>query len=320
MTTEPDPHTADAEPGAPALHAIADGVHAWVQPDGSWWLNNAGIVTDGTATLVVDTCATEPRTVRFLAAAAEVAPAPTVAVNTHAHGDHCYGNGQLPTTATLIGHENMRRTLLADPLIDGCPPVWSPVPDWGAVTRRVPDVTTTSDLTVHLGDRAVEVRHPGGTAHTDGDLVAWVPDVGVLFTGDLLFHGLTPLVFQGSVEGARRSLDWIAAFEPLHVVPGHGPPLDGSDLDRVLDEHDRYYDLVLRTARDGIAAGRSPLEAARDADLDAFAAWADAERIVLNLHRAYDDLGGGTFDVIQAIGDAMEWNGGPMTTHVCCWP
>lgn len=88
----------------------------------------------------------------------------------------------------------------------------------------------------------------------------------------------------------------------------------------MLDEHDRYYELVLRAARDGIAAGRSPLEAARDADLGPFSAWADAERIVLNLHRAYDELGGRDFDVLRSIEDAMEWNGGPMTTHVCCWP
>ena len=43
-------------------------MHAWVQPDGSWWVNNAGAVTGGNSVLVVDTCATADRTRRFLAA------------------------------------------------------------------------------------------------------------------------------------------------------------------------------------------------------------------------------------------------------------
>ena len=55
---------------------------------------------------------------------------------------------------------------------------------------------------------------PAIAAHTTGDLVAWLPDERVLFSGDLVFHGLTPLVFMGSVDGALRSLDWLAAFEP----------------------------------------------------------------------------------------------------------
>src|ERR1019366_4771152 len=142
------------------------------------------------------------------------------AVNTHEHGDHTYGNSLLPAEAALIGHEVMRAHLLVDPLIDGCPPAWEPVPEWGAVTRRVPTIVTRSDLTVHSGSRRIDVVSPGYPAHTGGDLVAWVPEERVLFTGDLLFVGLTPLVFAGSVDGALRALGWIAGFRPDVVVPG----------------------------------------------------------------------------------------------------
>ncbi|MBL7627038.1 hypothetical protein I7412_07635 [Frankia sp. CN6] len=44
-----------------------------------------------------------------------------------------------------------------------------------------------SELTPHSGDRRVELRHPGFTARTTGDVVAWLPDERVLFTGDLIF-------------------------------------------------------------------------------------------------------------------------------------
>ncbi|MQA32117.1 MBL fold metallo-hydrolase [Modestobacter roseus] len=307
-----------AAPDTARLVEVRPGTQAWVQPDGSWWINNAGAVVGDGAVLVVDTCATAERTSRFLSAvdrATDGAPV-RLAVNTHQHGDHTYGNSLLPTATVLLGHEAMREGLRVDPVIDGCPPFWAPVPDWGPVQRRLPDVAVTAATTVHVGGRAVQLRHPGGPAHTTGDLIAWLPDERVLFAGDLVFAGLTPLVFMGSVPGALAAVDWLAALDPEVVVPGHGPVLTGGDVDRVLDEHRRYYRLVLALGEQGLAAGRTPLETARDADLGEFGAWADAERLVLNLHRVYADRGGRAFDLMAALGDAVAWLGGPMATSV----
>ncbi|WP_214409841.1 MBL fold metallo-hydrolase [Sphaerisporangium fuscum] len=301
------------------LREVVPGVLAWEQPDGSWWLNNAGVVTGDDGCVVIDTCATEERTRRFLAAVAQATgDAPLrMAVNTHQHGDHAYGNSLLPASTVIFGHEAMREGLLTDPIIDGCPPIWSPVPDWGGVTRRVPAVAVRSEVTLFTGTRRVELRHPGFPAHTTGDLVAWLPEERVLFTGDLIFHGLTPLVFMGSVEGALRSLSWLASFEPAHIVPGHGPLFTAEALPDVLAAHERYYWLVLNTAKEGRAKGLTPLEAARGCDLGEFAAWADRERLVLNLHRAYLDAeGAGELDLLQAFGDAIAYNGGPLPTSV----
>ncbi|MGH3373587.1 MAG: MBL fold metallo-hydrolase [Actinoallomurus sp.] len=296
---------------AATLREIVPGVFAWTQPDGSWWINNAGAVTGDDGLFLVDTCATERRTRRFLDAVAAHGPV-RMAVNTHAHGDHTHGNSLLPAATVIIAHEETRAAQLVDPIIDGCPPVWAPLPDWGAVTRRVADVVLRSEVTVFHGDRRIDLRHPGFTAHTPGDVVAWLPEERVLFAGDLLFHGLTPLVFMGSVEGALRSLDWIAAFEPEHIVPGHGPLITGAALAGVLAEHERYYRLVQSAVREGLG----PLEAARETDLGEFAGWADAERIVLNLHRAYADAAGTEVDLVAALTDAMTWNGGPLRTCV----
>jgi len=294
------------------LVEVTDGVLAWLQPDGSWWLNNAGAVCDAEGTILIDTCATETRTRKLLAALARATgDAPIrLAVNTHLHGDHTYGNSLLPEHTMLVSHPATRAGILADPIIDGCPPFWSPVPDWGNVTRRPANVTVTDRLTLHSGDRRVEVRHPGHAAHTLGDLVAWLPDERVLFTGDLVFHQVTPLVFMGSVEGALRSLDWLAAFEPGHVVPGHGPLVD--DLSAVLATHERYYRLIQDAARAGLRDGLTPLDAAKACDLGEFTDLPDAERVVLNLHRAYADTSDFEFNLITAITDAVEFNGGPL--------
>ncbi|HTJ39659.1 MAG TPA: MBL fold metallo-hydrolase [Dactylosporangium sp.] len=300
------------------LETVVPGVHAWVQPDGTWWVNNAGAVAGGGEVFLVDTCATEARTRRFLAAVAEAAPGAPIrmAVNTHQHGDHTYGNSLLSESTVLIGQEHMREALRTDPIIDGCPPFWQPVPDWGDVTRRVPDISVRDRLTVYAGGTAVELLHPGEPAHTTGDLVAWLPGERVLFTGDLVFSGLTPLVFMGSVPGALRALDWMAGLGPEHVVPGHGPLLRGGEIGPAFAMLRRYYEFVLEAAAAGRAAGRTPLEAARACDLGEFAAWADAERIVLNLHRAYADAAGAEMDLIAALSDAVAWRGGPMPTSV----
>ncbi|MBB6345554.1 MBL fold metallo-hydrolase [Nonomuraea muscovyensis] len=308
----------DLPSDAAGLHEVVAGVYAWIQPDGTWWVNNAGAVTGRDGTVIVDTCATERRTRRFLGAvAAATGGAPVrMAVNTHQHGDHAYGNSLLPEETVIFGHIAMREALLADPIIDGCPPMWAPVPDWGKVSRRPPSVVFETELTVFAGERRVELRHPGHTAHTPGDVVVWLPEERVLFAGDLVFNGLTPLVLMGSLEGALRSLDWVAGFEPEHVVPGHGPRADAGDLPGVLAAHERYYRFVLDVARQGLANGLPPLAAAQEADLGEFAAWADAERLVLNLHRAYADAAGAEVDLVTALVDAMTWNGGPLPTSV----
>ncbi|MEZ0074133.1 cyclase [Planotetraspora sp. GP83] len=257
---------------AAGLREVVAGVFAWLQPDGTWWVNNAGAVAGDDGVLIVDTCATERRTRRFLRAVAEATgDAPCADGGEHSPArDHTYGNSLLPEQTVIFWHEAMRDALLADRLTDGCPPIWAPVPDWGDVTRRVPSVVFRSGLTLHSGTRRVEVRHPGYAAHTAGDVVAWLPEERVLFVGDLLFNGLTPLVLMGSLEGALKSLNWLAGFEAEHIVPGHGPLAD----------------------------------------------WADAERLVLNLHRAYADAAGGEVDLIAAFGDAMTWNSGPLPTSV----
>jgi cyclase len=306
-------------PDAAELIEVLPGVHAWVQPDGSWWVNNAGAIVGEDGVLVIDTCATADRTRRFLDAldAATGGLPVRMAVNTHQHGDHTYGNSLLPATTVLFGHTLMREALRIDPLIDGCPPMWSPVPDWGPVERRLPDVAVEDSQTLYVGERQIRLLHPGGLpAHTKGDLIAWLPEESLLFSGDLVFAGITPLALMGSVPGALAAIDWLEGFAPSILVPGHGPVLRGADVARVLEDQRRYFRFVLEAAERGITRGLEPLEAARETDLGEFADWPDAERLVFNLHRIYADREGRDPDLVTALKDAVTWLGGPMHTSV----
>ncbi|HET9140572.1 MBL fold metallo-hydrolase [Actinophytocola sp.] len=302
----------------PSLVPIVSGVYAWVQPDGSWWINNAGVVLGDDGPLLIDTCATEARTRRFLAAVDEVTGGAPVhlAVNTHMHGDHTYGNSLLPAGTPILGHQATRDGVIGDIILANTPPIWSPSPDWGAVGLRPPTVLVHDSLTVYAGTRPVLLRHPGHPAHTAGDVVVHLPDDGVLFTGDLIFHEVTPLVLMGSIDGALRSLDWLADFGAAYVVPGHGALIDHAGFGAVLDAHRRYYRFVQETARAGRSNGLGPLDAARQADLGDFARWPDGERLVLNLHRAYAELDGREPDLLVAFMDAVAYHGGPLRCAV----
>jgi cyclase len=302
--------------GEGELVPAAEGVHAWLQPDGTWWINNAGLVVGEERALLVDTCATERRTRRLLDAVDAVrgnTPL-THAINTHHHGDHTFGNSLLPESTSVVGHARMREGYLADTTLESFPPFWSPRPDFGQLRRRAPDLTFESQLTVHLGAREVRLVHPGYPAHTRGDVVVWVPDVRTLFVGDLLFPGHTPMILAGEPSGAIRSLDWMASFAADRVVPGHGPMLDADQLGGVLADHERYYRFVLAQGKRGLAAGLTPLEVARTTDLGEFEELLDPERFVLNVHSAYGELTGRAVDRAAALADCVAWLGAPIPT------
>jgi cyclase len=109
MTAPADPHLADTyDVPPPALHEVAPSLWAWLQPDGSWGLNNPAFFVAGDGVVAVDTCFTERRTLAFLDAVASVTDLPVrTLVNTHHHGDHTHGNWLLPQ-ATVIGHTRCR--------------------------------------------------------------------------------------------------------------------------------------------------------------------------------------------------------------------
>ena len=152
-------------------------------------------------------------------------------------------------------------------------------------------------------------------------MIAWFPGQSVLFCGDLVFNGGTPFLLMGSVAGCVDALeDVLLPLGARTVVPGHGPVFEGTEpIEATLD----YLRFVLDLAARGRAAGVSPLEAARAADLGRFAGWPDAERIVGNLHRAYAELDGtrrgGPIDVLRALADMVDYNGGrPLACLALC--
>jgi cyclase len=287
---------------------VADGVFAYVQPDGSWWINNTGFIVGDDTVVAIDATSTERRTRQLLAAIGELTTHPVrTLVNTHHHGDHTNGNC-LFADAVVIGHRRCRDGVLAQS-IGGLEPIFGQV-DWGELVIRAPSVVFDDRLTLHAGDTRIELQYAGSPAHTVGDVMAWLPEQQVLFAGDLVFNGGTPFVLMGSVTGSLDALNVIRELQPATVVPGHGPVGDLRNVDAV----ERYLFFVQDVATKAKSAGLSPLEAAQETDLGEFAELCDSERIVGNLHRAMAELEGADLgapiDVIAAFMEMVEFNGG----------
>ena len=290
----------------PVLQEVADGIWAYVQPDGSWGLNNTGFLVGSDGVVVIDTCFTERRSRAFLDAVRSVTDRPLrTLVNTHHHGDHTHGNWLLPES-TIIGH-----TLCREEVIKGGHASKGVFPgvDWGEIPITPPFVTFDDHLHVHVDDLEVSLDFMG-PAHTTNDVVAWVPDRRLLFAGDLVFNGGTPFVVMGSVRGTIAAVERLKGYGAETIVPGHGDVCGAEVLDDQLD----YLRFVQAVARDAVASGTGALDAARQADLGRFAEWHDPERIVGNLHRAMaEERGlepGGALDIVTAFVEMVDYNGG----------
>jgi cyclase len=228
-------------------------------------------------------------------------------VNTHHHGDHTNGNCLLPG-ATVVGHERCREGVLASP-IGAVGALFDPV-EWGHLSLNPPFVTFRDRVDMYVDDLRVELHSIGIPAHTNGDIVAWVPERSVLFAGDVVFNGGTPFVVMGSVAGSLEAVERVRSFGAATIVPGHGGVCGPEVLDGIAS-YLRFVQDVARSARD---AGLTPLEAARSADLGEFAELLDAERLVGNLHRACAELDGAEpgapIDILAAFTDMIAFNGG----------
>ena len=301
-------------PGRPEVQEVSAGVYAYVQPDGTWWINNTGFLVGPQGVISIDSCSTQRRTQAYQAAIAKVTRAPVrTVVNTHHHGDHTFGNCLFPGAA-IVGHERAR----AEAIAFGPPgdlPFWQR-PDWGDLSLDPPFVTFTDQLALHSGDLRAEVRYVGTAAHTTNDSIVWIPERSVLFCGDLIFNGGTPFLLMGSVTGAIEVLENVVRpLAAATTVPGHGPVFSGQ---RPLEDTLDYLRFVLDLAARANEAGVAPLAAARDTGLGRFADWPDAERIVGNLYRACAEVAGtprgGPVDIAAALGDMVAYNGGaPLT-------
>jgi cyclase len=287
------------------LHDLGNAVYAYLQPDGSWGWSNAGIVTNGDAALLIDTLFDLKLTQEMLDTMRRAIPAAAhigMVVNTHANGDHCYGN-QLVTGAEIIASARTAAEMVAGISPARFAALLARAPEMGQLGAFVSrafgpfdfaNITLTPPTKTFYGELALKVRDKFvyllevGPAHTRGDTLVYVPGDRVIFTGDILFIGGHPIAWAGPISNWIRACDRILALDVVTIVPGHGPITDKHGVAAVKD----YLEYVFQEARKRYEAGMSAFDAARDIPLDRYASWTDSERIAVTVATIYRELSG----------------------------
>ena len=249
---------------------VADGVFL-AQTKAPLFNSNALVVVNAEDVLVVDSHITPRMARELMASIGEITSKPiTTLVNTHFHYDHAHGNQAFGPDIAIIGHEYTRRKMAGDPLAEGTfqrgkagdarqlaalRERLASAPDEeragietqiGWVERRIeataeiapvpPNVTLNERMTLFRGDREIQL-HFFGRAHTGGDVSVYLPREKVLYTGDMMFAGISWLG-DGYVNEWPETLERAKALDFEIVVPGHGPPF--SDRSRI-DLVQAYY-------------------------------------------------------------------------------
>ncbi|CAB4899179.1 unannotated protein [freshwater metagenome] len=280
------------------LHELGDGCFAYLQPDGGWGWSNAGLIVGDGVSLLVDTLFDLRLTAEMLASmvpAVAGAPIATL-VNTHANGDHCYGN-QLVIGAEIIASESAAHEMSEVPpsmlaALTNAPGELGDLFrsffgsfEFDGIEHTLPTRTFQDRLDLDVGGRLVELIEVG-PAHTAGDVIAYVPDARTVYTGDILFIGGTPIVWAGPLTNWISACDLMLGMDIETVVPGHGPLTDKAGIIQVRD----YLSFVQHEATARFEAGMDAWDAARDIALNGFGNWGESGRISVNVDTVYRSL------------------------------
>ena len=282
------------------LHDLGDGCHAWLLPDGSWGWSNSGLITGSGTSLMVDTLFDLALTREMLDGIRPVTdthPLGTL-VNTHSDGDHVFGNQLLAERGVEIIASQAAADLMTQDQVDALAGVKRLDSAVGEFTRHIfgpfdfegivatgPDRTFEGEETLDVGGREVRLIQVG-PAHTPGDTLVHVPDARLLFAGDILFIGGTPVVWAGPTSRWIAACERILDMDVTTIVPGHGPVTDKDGVAPVRDYLQFVQDEAVKRYEDGLDVE----QAVASIDLGPYAALPEHGRLAQNVLNVYQEL------------------------------
>jgi glyoxylase-like metal-dependent hydrolase (beta-lactamase superfamily II) len=177
-----------------------------------------------------------------------------------------------------------------------------------------PTLTFEKRMTLWLGRRRVEIIHLG-RGHTAGDTIAWVPDAGVMFSGDLVEYKSACYCGDAHFTDWPGTLDRLTAYGAKALVPGRGDALIGREkvADAVAGTR-AFLAATFETAQEAVAQGKTLKEtfaAVRRVMDEPFGDYAIYEHCLpFNVSRAYDEARGIDWPVVWTdVRDIEMWKG-----------
>ena len=278
------------------VYELAEDVYACVTPNKSWGSVCNGFITRGKG-LIYDTFYDLPHCKEMLDVYESIKGdrKPGFVVNSHYNGDHIYGNQFFPDSA-IVMHEKVLEEIKGEP-ISFVENIYAARNDPNAVDwlKYFADCMEgldfrgirwqNPDILIKTGSKGIDITLDGmvcqvlniAPAHSQSDLLLWLPEERVVFTGDIVFEkgGMVAWSEEGIVKWAKALGD-IAELNPRVVVAGHGG-LCG--VDHVL-ELKAYFDDVLDQFNAMYTPDIEPLELAKKLDIAKYINWLEPERVM----------------------------------------
>lgn len=268
---------------------------------------NTGIVVGEDGCLVMDAQATPAMARQVIARVAEVTDKPIkYVVLSHYHAVRVLGASAFTGASVVASAETYR--LIAERGLEDWHSEYGRFPRLFRDAESIPGLTWphlafAGSLSLHLGRREVRLMSLGA-GHTSGDIVAWVPDAGIMLTGDLVEYRSACYCGDAKLREWPSTLNRILDFGPKAVVPGRGDALQGRETvaEAVAMTRD-FVGTLYGTAEMSVARGRSlkeTFEACRetmDPKFSDFAIYAHCQPF--NVSRAFDEASG--------IDDPVVW-------------
>jgi cyclase len=201
-------------------HALNGGVY-WIEGGVG---SNAGVVVGTSGVVVIDAKQTPESGKAVMAEIAKITPKPvTHVIITHSNLDHVDGLPGFPKGLTIIAQENCKQQM-EHPRNN---------PQNIDLTGYIPTKTVAKKESLTLDGVRFELFH-WAPAHTSGDLIIYLPEQKIAFTGDItvmrLPYPLIHLEDQGSSAGWIESMKGIVALNAETYIPGHGGPQTRAEL------------------------------------------------------------------------------------------
>ncbi len=213
---------AQQQPAPLKIEPLRDGAYVIKGGSGA----NVGLIVGRREAIVIDAKMTEESARAMLAEIGKVTPHPVRRVIlTHSDGDHVNGLAGFPQGLSIVAHANTRKDM-EEAFKD---------PKFAALKSWLPNQLVTDEQQLHIEGVPIRLLH-FGPAHTQGDLVVYLPEQRIAYVGDLLFIGRDPLIHRhknGNSFGLVATLKKLLELDADTFVSGHADPV-GKDQIREL--------------------------------------------------------------------------------------
>lgn len=278
--------SAFAQDLGPQVRKLADGVYVWA---GNNFFSNSGIVLTEEGVVVIDTGQNPIESRKILDVVKKLTPMPVrLVIDTEPHPDHTTGHfvfsPAIVVAAAGAGDSMRSREREAPQRIQQ---LAATSPEMKAALEGykfiAPHIEYNQSMTINFGGRTFELKYMKGV-HSEADTAVWLPNERVVFSASAFtanqINILRPFVTIPDILAAGKMMK---ALNPVHVVPGHGPP----GTVKIFEDGEGYYALLLERVGKLVKEGKTLEQIKAEVRMPEYANWGSQDRMPTNIDAAY---------------------------------